>query len=295
MLNKLFAKPMELTIDDQTISFHSIADFEFSLTGRTSVPTKKITDMVKCTPEQLQTEAHTIKDIEKNFVAILSRSIEDPSSISRSIKELDSSIFSKDHGWRSIISALNDSGKEFNPFRRVALVKYMQYLSSRQDIIKYLYSEKKKSTAEKQISNDDTIEKEQFKDTLLFDNTILQQHSNGQKNGVEFERMPKGESVIAVLKPKERIIVMLSKHKCEIEANGQIFFIDQAGRKHALNLGRNVIGRDTAGTVAIDPSLRDVSRMHLVIENEGNNSLQLTDFSSHGTYIPSVLLEGHTS
>ena len=171
----------------------------------------------------------------------------------------------------------------------------MQYLSSRQDIIKFLYAEKKKPSAERQDSKDDTMQKEQFKDTLLFDNTIFQQHSDGKKDGVEFERMPKGESIVAVLKPKERVIVMLSKHKCEIEANGQIFFIDQAGRKHALDKGRNVIGRDAAGTVAIDPSLRDVSRMHLVIENDGNNSLQLTDFSSHGTYIPAALLEGYTS
>lgn len=286
---------MELKVGDQTIRFQSIDDFEFSLAGRTSVPTNKITEMVKCTAKELQTEARTIKDIEKSFVSILARSIEDPAGINRSLKELDSSIFSKDHEWRSIISALNDSGDEFNPFRKVALVKYMQYLSSRQDIIKFLYSEKKKPTAERQDSKDDTIQKDKFKDTLLFDNTIFQQQHNGQKDGIEFERMPKGESIVAVLKPHERIIVMLSKHKCEIEADGQIFFIDQAGRKHALDKGRNVIGRDTNGTVTIDPSLRDVSRMHLVIDNEGNNSLQLTDFSSHGTYIPSALLEGHTS
>ncbi len=136
MLNKLFAKPLELTVGEQTISFLSIADFEFSLAGRTSVPSSKITAMVKCSTKQLQTEAHTIKDIEKRFVQILSRSIEDTSSISRSLKELDTSIFSQDHKWRNIIGALNEGGDEFNPFRRVALVKYMQYLSSRQDIIK---------------------------------------------------------------------------------------------------------------------------------------------------------------
>ena len=87
----------------------------------------------------------------------------------------------------------------------------------------------------------------------------------------------------------------MTKHKCEIEANGEIFFIDQAGRKHVLDLGRNVIGRDASGTVVIDPGLRDVSRMHLVIENLGDNSLQLTDLSSHGTYIPSALLEDRTT
>ncbi|MFT5426682.1 MAG: hypothetical protein ACI9ZT_001626 [Gammaproteobacteria bacterium] len=292
MLDKLFAKPLQLTIGEQKISFLSISDFEFCLSGRTSVPSSKITAMVKCTPKQLQTEAHTIKDIEKRFVAILSRSIEDSSSISRLLKELDTSIFSQDHSWRNIIAALNEGGDEFNPFRRVALVKYMQYLSSRQDIIKYLYSEKKKPTAEKQDSEGNQAD-ESFKDTLIFENTMFESGSQNPNDG-EFERMPKGESVIAVLKPNERIIVMLSKHKCEIEANGQIYFIDQSGRKHALDMGRNVIGRDAAGTVAMDPGLRDISRMHLVIENLGNNSLQLTDLSSHGTYIPTALLEDHT-
>jgi len=217
-----------------------------------------------------------------------------PSSISRSLKELDTSIFSQDHGWRNIIAALNDGGNEFNPFRRIALVKYMQYLSSRQDIIKYLYSEKKKLEGGKQNGKSETIEGESFKDTLIFENTIFEPNIDNSKDG-EFERMPKGEAVIATLKPKERIIIMLSKHKCEIEANGQIFFIDQAGRKHVLDLGRNTIGRDASGTVVIEPGLRDVSRMHLVIENLGDNSLQLTDLSSHGTYIPSALLEDHTT
>lgn len=294
MLDKLFAKPLELTVGEQTLSFSSIADFEFCLSGRTSVPSAKITDMVKCPAKKLQTEAHTIKDVEKRFVAILSRSIEDNSSISRSLKELDTSIFSQDHNWRNIIAALNEGGDEFNPFRRVALVKYMQYLSSRQDIIKYLYSEKKKMAAEKQENGNDQISEEQFKDTLIFENTIFESGSNSIKEG-EFERMPKGESVYSQLKPNERVIIMLSKHKCELEANGQLFFIDQAGRKHVLDKGRNEIGRDAAGTVVIDSGLRDISRLHLVIENLGNNEFQLTDISSHGTYIPAQLLEDHTT
>lgn len=293
MLDKLFAKPFQLTIKEQTLSFLSIADFEFCLSGRTSVPSSKITAMVKYTTKQLQTEAHTIKDIEKRFVAILSRSIEDSSSINRSLKELDTSIFSQDHSWRNIIEAFNEGGDEFNPFRRIALVKYMQYLSSRQDIIKYLYSEKKKPTAEKQDSKDNQAD-EAFKDTLIFENTMFESDSHNPNDG-EFERMPKGEAVTVALKPNERIIVMLSKHKCEIEANEQIYFIDRSGRKHSLDMGRNVIGRNAAGTVAIDPGLKDISRMHLVIENLGNNSLQLTDLSSHGTYIPTALLEDHTS
>ena len=140
MLNKFFAKPVELKVGDQTLKFSSINDFDFSMNGRTSVPSKKIIEMVKFTTDQLKNEAKTIKEIEKRFVSILSKSIEDTASINRELRELDPLIFSQDHSWRQIISALNAGDEELNSFRRLALVKYMQYLSSRQEIIKYLYS-----------------------------------------------------------------------------------------------------------------------------------------------------------
>ncbi len=144
MLTKFFVKPLEIKVGEQTLKFCSVADFEFCMAGRSAVPSKKITEMVRFSTDQLKKEARAIKDIEKRFVSILSKSIEDPSSINRALRELDPVIFSQDHSWRNIIAALNEGDEDFNPIRRVALVKYMQYLSSRQEIIKYLYSEKKK-------------------------------------------------------------------------------------------------------------------------------------------------------
>ena len=75
MLNKFFSKPVELNVGDKTLRFCSIPDFEFCLNGRTSVPSKKISEMVKLSTKKLKNEAVTIKDIEKRFVNILSRSI----------------------------------------------------------------------------------------------------------------------------------------------------------------------------------------------------------------------------
>jgi hypothetical protein len=37
-------------------------------------------------------------------------------------------------------------------------------------------------------------------------------------------------------------------------------------------------------------NLRDISRMHMVIEGADTNMLYLTDLSSHGTYIPAKYL-----
>jgi hypothetical protein len=295
MLNKFFSKPLELEIGEHTYKFSSTADFEFALTGRTAIPSRKITEMVKFTTEQLKKEARTIKEVEKRFVGILSRSIEEPDSINRALREMDPLIFSQDHGWRDIITALNNGNEEFNPFRRIALVKYMQYLASRQEIIKYMYSEKKKLLKEGN-GGDGGEGVGPFKDTLILENTIFEptqaEHSEDNK---AFERIPKGEPVTITMKPTQEIELYLSKHPCKLSSdNGVIAFIDQKGRKHELQQGRNVVGRDAASTVMMEPSLRDISRLHMVIERFDDQTVQITDLSSHGTYIPGDYLEHHT-
>lgn len=292
MLNKFFTKPVELNIGDQTLRFCSIPDFEFCLTGRTSVPSKKISELVKLSTKKLKNEAVTIKDIEKRFVNILSRSIENPNSINQALRELDPTIFSQDHSWRSIIAALNEGGDDLNPFRRIALVKYMQYLASRQEIIKYLYSEKQSHSSVKAEENEEPPS-DKLSGTYILENTLFEPVKD-DKNG-EFERMPKGEVVSLLLPPGKNIDIRLSKHRCVLSNKNGIEFIDQAGQHHPLVNGRNVIGRDAASTVKIDSTLRDISRLHLLIENLGNNRLQLTDMSSHGTFIHPSILAQHTS
>lgn len=292
MLNKFFSKPVELNIGDQTLRFCSIPDFEFCLTGRTSVPSRKISELVKLSTKKLKNEAVTIKDIEKRFVNILSRSIENPNSINQALRELDPTIFSQDHSWRHIIGALNEGGDDLNPFRRIALVKYMQYLASRQEIIKHLYSEKQsQANGAKAEENEEPSDK--LSGTYILDNTLFEPVKD-EKNG-EFERIPKGEVISLLLPAGKNIDIKLSKHRCILSNKNGIEFIDQTGNRHPLNKGRNVIGRDTSSTVKIDSSLRDISRLHLIIENLGDNKLQLTDMSSHGTFMHPSLLAQHTT
>jgi len=291
MLNKFFIKPIELKVGEQTYKFCSVADFEFGLSGRTAVPSKKITDMVKFSTDQLKKEAKTIKDIEKRFVSILSRSIEDTSSINRALRELDPVIFSQDHGWRDIISALNGGDEDLNPFRRIALVKYMQYLSARQEIIKYLYSEKKKMLNE---ANGEP-EPGQFKDTVILENTIFEPGNSNVASSDKFERLPKGEAITISLTPAEDVDVLLSRHACKVLIKDKkMLFLDNEKRSYELKKGRNVIGRDSVSTIMIDPALRDVSRIHIVIERFDDKTIQITDLSSHGTYLQKKYLENHT-
>jgi hypothetical protein len=293
MLDNLFSKPVELHIGDQTLKFCSLSDFEFSLSGRTSVPSNKITSMVKFSIDELKKEALTIKGIEKRFVAILSKSIEEPSSINRALREMDQQIFSQDSGWRNIIIGLNEGGEELDKFRRIALVKYMQYLSSRQEIIKYLYSEKKKHAKEKVKAVAENGTDIDLKDTLVLENTLFEAHQRGGENGV-MERMPKGETISLSPSQGKEFEILLSKHKCKLIIGDKIQFVDPDGRNYTLKQGRNVIGRDSVSTVMMDPAMRDISRLHLVIEIDPENRLQLTDMSSHGTFLAARLLENQT-
>lgn len=290
MLNNFFSKPLTLTIGSEKVSFTSIEDFEFCISSKISVPSKKILGMGKFTVQQLTTEAEAIKTVEKRFVAILSRAIEKPASISRALRELDDSMFSQDNAWRDIIAALNEAGDEFDPLRRIALVKYMQYLSSRHDVIKHLYSEKRRGTDDEQQNGD--LQQGQFRETLTFEDALFEK--NAELLAQDFARLPKGESLIIKMIADENVFLILSKHKCNIKINGQqgiIYFTGPGERRHILATGRNAIGRGSKSTVVLDPNLSDISRLHLVIENQGNNTLSLTDFSAHGTYIPTMYLQ----
>lgn len=291
MLNKLFTKPIELAIGEQTLKFSSLAEYEFGLSGRTSVPAKKIISMVKFSLEELKKEAKAIKKIERQFIDVLSESIEKPANINRLLREMDPHIFSQDHGWRTIIAALYEDNEELNEFKRVALIKYMQYLSSRQDIIKYLYVEKKKYMDLSTLESTNSGEK--FKDTLILENVLLDPASDKQDDGME--RMPKGENIAIRMQAGKEVNLRLSQHKCKLVGEESVIkFIDKTGRSYPLKTGKNAIGRNSDNDVVIDPSLRDVSRIHIMIETDDANTLYLTDISAHGTYLPAEYIENRT-
>ena len=299
MLDKLFTKPISLEIADQTLNFNSQLEFEFALNGRTSVPARKISDLFSLSLKQLKNEAMTIKEVEKRFVSILSEAFENPGHIERALRELDSMIFSSDHGWREIISALNEGGEDLNEFRRLALVKYMQYLASRQEMIKYVYSEKSKLAKEEASDNQEFSENDAMRSTIILDHTVISPKKG--KPGVDdtdpnaLERLPKGEPVEIQLVPGKDIPVQLSRHLCHLVGGEQSEFVDNQGKSHKLENGRNVVGRDAVSTIPLTTDSRDISRMHLIIEKKDSNRILLTDISSHGTFIPAKFIQAHSN
>ncbi len=300
MLDKLFNKALTLSINGEEISFNTLTEFEFALGGRTNVPATKLTDLIMLSPDELKREAKSIKAVEKRFVDILSRSIEQPGEIGRLVREVDIQVFSNDYEWRSIFKALNQQGAEYDELRRVAVVKYMQYLRSRQDVIKQTYKVKLKDTGrsssdaspralpELPPADDQKEQKDAFKETSIFDSISLDAPLD--LSTAALTRLPKGEAIRVRPQGDTEFPFKLSKHHFMFRNRTPMEIVDELGNVHEINPGKNIVGRDSVCNVVVANALRDVSRMHLIIEPVGEGTIRFTDLSSHGTFLPTTLM-----
>lgn len=298
MLDKLFNKALTLVINGDEISFNTLTEFEFALGGRTNVPATKLADLIMLAPEELKREAKSIKAVEKRFVDILSRSIEHPGEVGKLVREVDIQVFSNDYEWRSISKTLNQQNADYDELRRVAVVKYMQYLRSRQDVIKQTYRVKlKDQDGGRRDRSDDATPgettspmeetKDILKETSIFDSISLDAPLDFSENA--FFRLPKGEATHIFPDPGAEFEFKLSKHVFEFRNQQPIIVIDEKGASHVLANGKNIIGRDAVCNIVVGNGLRDVSRMHLIVEPLEDGSIRITDLSSHGTFLPSEL------
>lgn len=294
MFKRMPIDVLELIIGGERHVFQSPRDFEFALAGRTSLPAAKIAALSRLGDDELLREAEAIRAVEQRFSEALSGALEDITTIGPLLKTMEPSIISQDNGWRSIISALNDAGRISETYKKIALVKYMQYLTSRQEVVKSLYANRQpRGNGDARPGNGTVVYRPtaRFRDTMLLDLNSL---PDMERHEASFSRLPKGETVEVDLEEDLAIDLLLAKHQCRILLRDKLFFVDENGHDSELHAGKNVVGRDATSDVIIDASLRDVSRKHLIVESDGVRQIKLTDISSHGTSLPPKFLD-HTS
>lgn len=294
MFRKTHTDVLDLSIDGESLLFHSPQDFEFALSGRASLPASKIAALSRLSDEELLREAEAIRAVEQRFNEALSGTLEDITTVGPLLKTMEASIISQDHNWRSIIGALNDAEVIPETYKKIALVKYMQYLTSRQEVVKSLYSNRQpRESGEARPLNGTPVHRPtaRFRETMLLN---LNGVSNLELDDASFSRLPKGETVEVDLDEDSAIDLLLANHQCRILLRDRLTFVDQNGHDSELRVGRNVVGRDATNDIIMDANLRDVSRKHLIVESDGVRQIKLTDISSHGTSLPPRYLD-HTS
>lgn len=294
MFRRMPIDVLEISIDGEGYVFQSPRDFEFALSGRICVPASKIAALSRLSDNELLREAEAIRAVEQRFAEALSGALEDITNVGPLLKNMEPSIISQDNSWRSIISALNGLDRIPETYKKIALVKYMQYLTSRQEVVKNLYANRRPhDAAEARLANGSAVYRPtaRFRETMLFN---LNGISDLERQETFFSRLPKGETVEVSLEEDRAIDLLLAKHQCRILLQDRLLFVDQNGHDSELHAGRNVVGRDATSDVIMDADLRDVSRKHLIVESDGMQQIKLTDISSHGTSLPPRFLD-HTS
>lgn len=280
---------LRLEVGERTCTFPTPADFEFALSGRVCVPAEKINALVDVSDDALLKEATAIKQAEQRFSEALSGVLANIDDVNAVLEETNLAVISQDNDWRPIISALMAVPAGFEQYKKVALVKYMQYMVSRQEIVKGLYHHRQihKQTPGKAPSTKRSPDKS-LGETGIFEYMAFAEHAEGNDG---FKRLPKGETLEVELDKDSTFRVRLARSACGIVNRGHLIFVDNNGLETSLREGENVIGRDAAADVVMDLNLRDISRKHLIVEAVGSNVFRLTDVSTHGTWVDPEYVE----
>ncbi|MDH3314347.1 MAG: FHA domain-containing protein [Gammaproteobacteria bacterium] len=277
-----------LEINRRIVRFNDPVTFEFSLKPRTEFPAERVASLIDWPAEDIERMAAKIRTVEQRFAETIAASVERPQIIGALLRSLSLKLFSKDHGWREIIAELNRCDSEYDVYKKIALVKYTQYLRSRQKILRDLYFERRSAAPLESINPSATREAVHDGsrgplDTDLFESSV---NKHEEKSDAEaFNPLPRGETVRLRFDDRIEIPIRLSSHSFTLVAGTNFYLMDEHGSSFPIRQGKNLVGRHPDCDVVIQSFYCGVSRKHLIIEKVSDSVALLTDLSSHGTYV----------
>jgi len=285
--------PLQLEFADRFVCFRGLKEFEFSLQSRTEFPAARVKSLIALGPLELERAATAVREVERRFSSVLARSVREPGLIGEFVRELELKTVSQDHGWREIIESLVRLSPEFDAYKRVALIKYMQYLRARQNIMRSVFVEKTLDDHDACVHATRAIEDSTVLaagDTAIFD---MSPAARRPREDDAFASLPKGESIRIDLSGQRDMELVLAGNRMRLYTGREWYMADEGGNTYPLTPGKNLVGRHSSCDVVVDSACRSVSRHHLIVEPTDDGAVVLTDLSSHGTEIPSALLRMH--
>ena len=283
MNNAAQGAPLTLSIENMTVTFTTIDDMKFALDAKTQLPIWKYDELRALPVDALEKQAVDIRNVEGRLLHVLDASFTEPLSIDYQLREIDDRIFSEDHAWREFMEALNKEESKYSDYKRVALVKYLQYLASRQELIKRVYwSKYREARGEPAAAVEDLSSA--VGDTAIFDANELA--GILEDGGDQYQRLPRGEPRDVRLLPGQEMPMRLSVHPFKLVRADGAYLVDDKGKEYPLLPRRSTVGRSVDNDVALDTAYRAISRKHLILEFPSKEWVVITDRSSHGTFVP---------
>lgn len=278
--------PLTLELGGRVISFATLDDFAFSLSGRTQIAADSVASLMQLAPVDLRREATGIRDVERRFVDLLADAIKEPGAVGTLIREVDGNLITEENQWRAIMSAMVDAGPGFEEFKHLALVKYMQYLAARRDVVKNIYAQRF-GGQEPPVAHEPSADVG-AKSTLIIEDES-ESDSDTDASQLRFKRLPRGETVRVRPPPDGELAIFLSRHRFQLFTVDKPRLTDDNGVNYPFKSGVNVIGRHPDNDVVVGGWYRDVSRKHLMVDIRDGTLVSLTDLSTHGTFLPGML------
>lgn len=279
-LRRRFGHALRLPIGERGLRFPTPEAFEFAMSGRITLPVEKVSDLMQRAPAQLRADAAAIKDAERRLIVLLEAALREDASFDQELASTDAHLFSQDHQWRTILQTLQPLGPAFREFKEIAVAKYLQYLASRQDVVRIVYALKAQDGLESEMDLE-TTPNPAMRETVMFDRELL----GGERPLMRLERLPRGEPVELPVPAAAPLELMLAHHPFTLHGGPTMTLVDEHGHRYVLRPGPNQIGRHSTSTIRLEGGFRAISRKHLVIEPVAPDRVRLTDLSSHGSYI----------
>jgi len=284
----MLSKPIELEFGGRRLTFSTLEELEFGLEGRTQVPAAEVSRLLQLSPTELRREATNVRDMERRFVDVLADALKEPGAIATHLLRIDPKEVTTDHQWREIITALANANADGDAPAQAGLVKYIQYLAVYREVVKGIYGQK--IAGHPSTEADESSLESALKETLITEEVSESDTGSG---AVRFERLPRGQTV-SVRAPRDgAITILLSRHKFVLRVRGTSHLADDNGVHYPLGRGVQAIGRHPDNDVVVGGWYRDVSRKHIMVDVSDADNVELTDLSTHGTFVPGHLLVKH--
>ncbi len=268
---------------------NNIRQFEARLAKRTRVPAERLSDYLGWKPDKVSSEAKRVTRILKRFVSVVVKSVDNPNKVNQFLLELDLKSISRDHDWRAIFSTLRGQEQsKASHYGRAAMIKYLQYLSFRKQLLEYIYTRRAGLEETDELSSDLT-HIPAYEGSFGEDQVQVCAHR--EYASVRLERIPLGESVDCMLEQNEMLSIGMARHPFELVAAQTPYLMDSNGVTYYLKKGRNLVGRHPESDIKIDANFSTVSRAHMVIEWDGARNFQIMDLSTRGTLLAQSVLE----
>lgn len=276
----MLRRPLLMDLGGRMEEFRSPAEFETWLRPRVDISTDDTRRFTRRSEREVVRELHMAERAYRNALDMLLRSVEFNSSLGKLWQRLDISLTPEAHDWSSILFALGETRHVPERYRRVGLVKYVQYLSARRDVLGKVLRELQR---EQEPANAATPHVRRVAERVSVDASRV---STRSMRGV-YVRLPRRKPVSIALEEGEEIPLILARRRFKLSRrDGGLVLYDDRRHRHEVLRGRTFIGRSQICEVHVAGESPDISRKHACIDLLADGAILITDLSTRGTFVP---------